>query len=443
MSDPRSTFSIGLQIAKEDTYSVAPDNGTNPNYWQGGRWIPITTQGIPDMWDRQETIFPEGRAGSRAMMNRRPVVGRRWSDGSFGFEMTSDFMPLLMYGALGSMSSNSVPSTDPLLKAEEPIPAETSELQVLDTQPSDGGAILRFSVNETSVGGWISVSGIDADGNGASEVISFSSAGSLYTRTSFSAIGASSIMVWSDNPATIDIHGFKYFEHTVSINETSNPSFSIMQFGDPTAGATSKLRMFTGMVVQEVELNTPADQRDGLVTGSVQFEGNPTATCDATSLTSVSAVQVWPAWVMSITREGVSYDKALDFSFTFNAGNRNYRTAAGVQNPQGAVYLSQSLEGSMRLFLEDEVEYNKWKGASSNNFVATWNSPYKLTTTDFQEITASMNSLYYDEVDRADDADLQVLEVDFMTINNADTGLLKMQFKNNIPGSAYSSYVVP
>jgi hypothetical protein len=438
MANPQSTFNIGLQIAKEDSYSVAPNSSANRFWWQGGRWIPITTTGTPDLTDRQATIFPEGRAGSRARYNRRPVVGRRWSDGDFGFDLTMDFMPLIAYGALGSLSSNAVPSTNGASMLEvEPIPAATSKSVVLANQPGDGGALLQMYVGGTSVGGWVTVTGVDADGFGASETVSFTSAGSLYTRTSFSAIGASSITAWSDNVATISINGFQYHEHTAYVNNTSNPSFSIQRYGDPTAGATSKIRLLPGMVITEFELNTPAEARDGLVTGTVSFEGNPTTTCNASNIPSVSPIRVWPAWVLSVTRAGVSFTKALDFSFKVTAGNRNYRTAAGTQNPQGAVYLSNMVDGSMRLLLDSEEEYNYWRGASSNNFVASWNSPYRLNTNNFQQMVASMNQLYFSDVSQGEDADLQILETDFQNIVDSDNGILKMYFKNNIPGSAY------
>ncbi len=440
MATPRSTFSIGLQIAKEDNYSVAPNSSTNGFWWQGGRWIPVTTNGTPDLWDRQATIFPEGRAGSRARYNRRPVVGRRWSDGDFAFDMTMDFLPLIAYGVLGSLSSNSVPSTNGASMLElEPVAAATSKSIVLVNQPGDGGAILQIYVGGTSAGGWISLSGIDADNIGASEVISFSSAGSLYTRTSFSAIGASSIRAWSDNAATISINGFQYWEHTVSAHNTSNPTFSIQRHGDPTAGATSKMRLLPGLVVTEMEINTPADSRDGLVTGSVSWEGAPTATCNATSLPSVSPIRVWPAWVMSVTRSGQTFDKALDMNLTIMGGNRNYLSAAGVQGPQGVVHLSQAVEGSMRLFLDSEDEYNHWKGASSNNLVCSWNSPYKLNTNNFQSMVCSMNQLYFSDVNSTESDELQVLETDFNTIVDSDNGIIKFYFKNNIPGSAYGA----
>ena len=435
--NPQSTFNIGLQIAKESSYSVAPNSSVNGFWWQSGKWIPITTTGTPDLTDRQATIFPEGRAGSRARYNRRPVVGRRWSDGDFGFDMTMDFMPLIAYGALGSMSSNSVPSTVPSLLEGEPIPAEASKLLVLADQPSDGGAILQMYIGGTSAPGWVSLSGIDADGIGASEVVSFSSAGSLYTRTSFSAIGASGITVWSNNDATLSIRGYQYWEHIVSVHPTSNPTFSIQRHGDPSAGAASKMRMIPGLVVTEFELNTPADATDGLVTGTVSFQGAPTATCTATTIPSVSPIRVWPAWVLSIQRDGADYQKALDFSFSFQSGNRNFLSAAGQQGPQGVVFLSNMLEGSMRLLLDNEVEYNRWAGASSNRFTATWSSPYKLNTNNFQTMVASMNQVYFDEVSFGEADDLQILEVDFRGIPDADTGLVKFYFKNNLPSSSY------
>lgn len=441
MPNPQSTFAIGTQVAVEATYSLAPSTSKNPNWWQGGRWMNVTAQDIPDLWDNQATIFPQGRSGSRARRNRRPIVGRRWSEGGFNFDVTIDFLAMVAYGALGSLSSNMVPSTDFELLNEEPIPADTSKNLVLASQPSDGGAILRFWVSGTSAGGWISLSGIDADGNGASEVISFTSGGSFYSRISLSAVGASSIQIWSNNTATLDIQGIQYWEHTISVNETSNPSFSVQRLGDPTAGATSKMRLLPGLVVTDFSLNAPAEARDGLLSSEVNFEGNPTATCDAPTLPSASPALIFPAWVTSITREGESYTKALDFSFDYDAGNRNYRTAAGTQNPQGAVYLSQELTGSMRLLSEDESEYNKWKGASVNDFVVTFTSPYKLNTGNFLSFTASMNSLYFEEVDGGEDDDLQVLEVDFATINDADTNLLKMYFKTNVPGTAYGNSV--
>ena len=441
MPTTRATFSTGLKVAIEDAYSVAPGTSGNSGWWQGGRWFDITTDGLPDMDDRQATIFPQGQAGLRAMNNRPPVIGRKWSDGSFNYEITSDFITLLAYAALGSLSSNMVPSTTFELLNDEPLADGTSKSLVLAAQPSDGGAILRMWITDTSAAGWVSVSGIDAYGNGASEVVSFSSAGSFWTRTSFSAIGASGIQVYSDNGGSITIQGVQAYQHIISVNETSNPSMSIERHGDPSAGATSKSRMHTGMVVQSFSIDTPAEVRDGLVTGSVSLEGNPTATCTATSLNAVSAVNVWPSWVLSLTRDGTAYNKVMNFSIEYTAGNRNYRTATGYQNPQGAVYLGQELTGSIDILLNDETEYNRWQGASSNNIVAKWDSPHKLTSASNQLIYASMNQLYFEDLSKGDADGLLNLTGNFRTINDANNGLVKFLVRNNVPGVAYGNSV--
>lgn len=49
MANTRASFSIGLKIGKEDSYSVAPPMDTNPEWFQGGRWLSITTEGMPDI----------------------------------------------------------------------------------------------------------------------------------------------------------------------------------------------------------------------------------------------------------------------------------------------------------------------------------------------------------------------------------------------------------
>lgn len=437
---PQTTFNIGLQLAVEEVYGLAPSTSKNPNWWQGGRWFPAVTSETPDLWDDQATIFPQGRAGSRSRRTRRPVTGRQWSGGGFAVDWTMDLLPLIAYANLGGLSSNMVPSSDFDLLNEEPIPAGASKSLVLATQPSDGGAILRFWVSGTSVGGWISIQGITADGVGASEVISFTSAGSLYSRLSLSAIGASSITMWSDNDATLDIQGIKYWEHIVS-TASYNPTLSIQSLGDPTAGAASRMRLFPGMVSTDFAFNAPADQDDGLLTGEANFMGAPTATCAAPLIPSASPALVIPAWTTQFTREGNTYDKVLGMTLDYQSGNRNYKSAAGQQGPQGVVFLSRELTGSFRLFLENEIEYDKWRGASGNSIVGTWNTQSKLTATDFEAFNASMLQLYFEDVSRGEDNDLQILETDISTIEDASAGILKFWFKNRVPGTAYGNTV--
>lgn len=442
MPNPVASFKTGLKVAIENTLSVAPNASTNPGWWQGGRWFDITTDGFPSLQDEKAIIFPAGQAGLRALNNRAPVVGRTWSEGGFGFPITEDFLGAMLYGALGGLSTNRVDGTNFSLLAAEPVVGGTEKLLVLTNQPSDGGAILRFDIKGASAGGTISISGIDSHGNPASEVISFASAGSFYSRQSFSAIGASSISIsGSHGGGTVDVNGIQYWEHVFTFNNTSNPSFSIERYGDPTAGAASKSKMHLGMVVTELTFTNPASQEDGLFMGEVNFVGDPTATCNAGSLAATSAMKVWPAWTQKITKNGVNWYKATNFTMAINAGNRNYMTAAGTQNPQGRVYLGQEVTGSFDMLVDSEEEYNDWAGASSMTMVNTWTSPWKLTSSQNQQLIASLTQTYLESIDSSDDDGIFSLSGDYRTINDANNGLAKFVLRNGIPGTAYGNNV--
>lgn len=443
MTTPVASFKTGLQVAIEDSEAVAPGLSSNAYWFQGGRWFDIVTSEQSNLGDRQPNIFPSGAAGRRAMNVRAPVIGRQWSDGDMAMDISSDLLPLFAYAAMGTLSTNRVNSTDFDLLTDEPLEGGQLKQLVLTNQPSDGGAILRFLISGASAGGTISISGIDVNGNGASEIISFSSAGSLYTRTSFSSIAASGIEISGSHAGTsVTINGIQYWEHIISFNNTSNPRLSILRYGDPTTGNPDTIRRHhPGMVVQNLNLENPAGTRDGIFTGTVTVEGYPTATCTAGSLNSVSPILVWPSWTQKITKNGADWFKATNFSMAINSGNRNYRAAAGKQNPQGQVFLMQEVTGAFQILADDAAEYNEWRGASAIQMVSEWTAPWKLTSTQNQLISASMNSLYLENVTPGDEDDVFVLSADFRTIENADTGLLKMRFLNNVPGIAYGNNV--
>ena len=192
---PIASFKQGIKISTEASNSSCPPDGA---WWQGGRWHDVITDGLPDIGDRQGLIFPTGHSGRRSMNQQPPVVGRKWSEGEFDANVTADFIGLLLHGAMGGLSSNSIPSSTPSLLGLESLNAGSKSL-VLANAISNGGGVLQFLITGTSGGGTILASGIDSYGNGASEAISFSSAGSFYFRTSFSSIAASGIQIRSQN----------------------------------------------------------------------------------------------------------------------------------------------------------------------------------------------------------------------------------------------------
>ena len=431
----KTAFQVGLLMAIEETEGIAPNSSLNRYSFQGGRWISITTDEIPDIQHRQAQIFPTGYSGRRARNTRSPVAGRQWSDGTMNMPVTADFFPALLYAAMGSASVNRVPSTDAIL-GDTDLAAEASTFVILDGDPSDGGAILEFVITDASTGGHISVQGIDANGRGASEIISFDGAGTFHTRTSFSAIAPSSIFIYTTNSGSVTVNGVQYWDYTISENNVDNPTLSVERLGDPRAGATSKAFVMTKLGVQSLTMSIPAEQRDGIITTGVTLEGNPAATCDAGNQVAASAAYVWPSWGLKITRDNSNWFQVTNADLNYVAGVRNYRAAAGVQHPQGTVFGSRELTGNLNALVVDEAEYNRWLGLSSQTIGWEITSQRRLTTAQTLQMNCSMNGLFIENGSLEEDDDALTFNMSYRNVEDASDGLMKWNIKTNLPPTA-------
>lgn len=438
---PKTTFDQGIMMAVEtDQRSEAP-SGNNLFWWQGGGWFNVVTDGVPSVYDQQALIFPVGHSGKRTMHQQPPVPGRKWSAGDINAVATAEFLPLFLYGALGSASHNTVPSTVSVLMAASGIESDGQQF-VPTAQPSDGGAILQIPILGTNGSGYLVVHGNDTEGNAASETLSWDAdAAVLYTRTSFSSITGIDVDSVATIGGSIAVNGIKEFRHTISPGSIC-PTFSVERIGDPSAGAASKSFMHTGMVLQSMGMDSPAATRDGIINISSTWEGDPTATCTAKSIQEASGVRLWPAWILSLTRDGVSYINPTNHTMTVDAGNRNYRSAAGVQNPQGSFYGGRELTQSFDLLLANESEFNRWRGASKQNLVLTWNTPWKLSTAQNVNLTASLTDTYLETVATGEDDDAFVYSADARSIANALNDLGTFLSIDNIPPNAYGASTV-
>jgi len=290
--------------------------------------------------------------------------------------------------------------------------------------------------------GTLQVCGLDSHGNAASENLSWDAdAAVLYTRTSFSSVTGIQMVSAATIGGSIAVNGIKYFTHTITPGP-SNPTFSIERLGDPSAGAASKSFMHPGMVLQNMTIDSPAATRDGVITVSSTWEGDSTATCTAKAVQEASGVRLWPAWTLSLTRDGVAYINPTNHSLTINSGNRNYRSAAGVQSPQGSFYGGREMTQSFDLLLDNEVEFNRWRGASKQNLVLTWQSPWKLTGTQNATMTASLTDTYLESVSGGEDDGAFIYSAEGRTIANATDDIATFQLIDNIPPNAYGGSAV-
>lgn len=439
--EPQSVFGQGLKMAIETDQRGEAPSGNNLHWFQGGKWFDIVTDGLPTIYDQQAIIFPAGHAGKRDMNQQAPVQGRKWSAGDANAVLTHEFIGQWLYGALGAASHNAVPSTVSALMATSPIEADGVTF-ALTAQPSDSGATLQIATSGTNGSGNLTVAGTNAEGNAASENISWDADGAtMYTRTSFSAVTGITINSVATIGGSIAVNGVKHWVHTIWA-AASNPTFSIERIGDPSAGAASKSFLHTGMVIQNLGMDTPAAVRDGIVTVSSTWEGDPTSSCVAKTINEASGVRIWPAWSLSLTRDGVSYTRPTNHTLTINSGNRNYRSAAGVQSPQGTFFGAREVTQSFDLLLDDETEFNRWRGASQQNLVLSWVSPWLLSTGQYATMVASLTKTFLENVATADDDGAFSYSADGRTIVDDTNGVARFQLTDNIPAEAYGGSTV-
>ena len=440
---PESTFSVGLMLAVEtDKRSEAP-SGNNAFWFQGGNWFSMITDSLPSIYDQQALIFPVGHSGKRSINQQPPIPGRKWSAGDATGIATAEYLGQFLYGAMGTASHGTAPGTDNVLLAASGIEADNQQY-TLTAQPSDGGAVLQIPITGIGGSGRLQIRGTDVEGNAASEVLSWDAeapSAVMYSRTSFS--GVDSILMQSSQSlgGSLAVNGIKFFTHTITAGP-SNPTFSIERLGDPAAGAASKSFMHTGMVIQNLTLDAPAATRDGVITVSSTWEGDATATCDAKSIQEASGVRLWPAWILSVTRDGATFLNPTNNSLTINSGARNYRSAAGVQGPQGSFFGGREVTQSFEMLLDNEVEFNRWRGASRANLVFTYTAPWKLTTGQNVVLTASMTNTYLNNVTGNDDDGMFMYSAEATNVADADNDVAKFILIDNIPPEAYGGSTV-
>ena len=292
MPGPVAVFNRGTKMSVELNRGVAPNTGmATSGWWHGGSWHDFITDSIPTFVDQEAVIFTNSFAGRRAMNQQQPVVGRKWSEGDVSVPAVGDSLGLLLYGAMGDASTNALP-TGVLLAA-----VGVGGSHNLTTQPNnggrEGGRHLRFTMANQTDGGTISVCGLDIDGNGASESITFRNNGVYYSRTAYSSIGNSGITITGISGGSIAVTAMDGFQHRFTpASGSSGVTFSIQSFGNPAAGATSRMFVHTGMVLKERTLESDAAAPDALFMATATYEGDPTATCTAGSLNSASPMRI-------------------------------------------------------------------------------------------------------------------------------------------------------
>jgi hypothetical protein len=92
----------------------------------------------------------------------------------------------------------------------------------------------------------------------------------------------------------------------------------------------------------------------------------------------------------------------------------------------------------MQLLVDDENEFLRWQGASKQAIRFLWTSPWRLTTADYQTMSASMLSAYTEgDVSPQEDEQAWALGVNMRAANNDSAGVISFSLKSNVPPTAY------
>jgi hypothetical protein len=196
------------------------------------------------------------------------------------------------------------------------------------------------------------------------------------------------------------------------------------------------------MVIADMTMNAPAEQRDGIINIESNWEGDPSATCVAKGIQEASSLRIWPSWITTVTRDGVTYTRPRNVAFTVNTGNRNFRSAAGVQTPQGSFYGAREATGSIELLLSDETEFLRWRGASAQPFVFTFTAPWALTTTQNEQLETSMTNVYLENVETGEDDGLFLYSSDFRSVVDAENEIAAYKIISGMPPEVYGGSTI-
>ena len=433
-----STFSQNLKVSTEIDRGSAPSGTRAGRQWcEGGRWFDVITDGLPSIQDQMAVIFPSGHAGDRRMNQQAPVVGRRWSEGDLSAPLVGDFIGVLLYAAFGAASTNMTPSSSAASKlVAEPLSDPKS--LVLNNSLHDGGNLLRFDVVGIDGPGTISVCGVDAYGNTNSELITVPARGLVWGRTSWSSIAASGIAVSGLSAGTLTIVGVRNYTHTYTHASTA-PTLAFERQGVPTTGEGSAnlSHIHPAMVLKSLTFEFNAEQVDGLVMVSADFEGDPSGASAKTTLHGASTMKIWPSWATRVRRDnGTQWDVVQSMNLTIAPANANYRAAAGVQGPQGSFFGGTEATGNIEILLTNEAEYRKWLNASEIQMHALIDSPWKMAGSLNYQISASLPA-YLENLQLNDSDGKFILSGDYRIVRN-DNFAFAVQVRNNVPGVAYS-----
>jgi len=420
----RSTWERFVNIAIEPSWGSDPTAG----WWnQLGKWIELPVQeGVGGLTFEETKIRPRAVAGKRSLDQMPPLDGAQVTGGTLDVLAIPDSLGWLLYAALGAESvSATADSNNSLLSAYDMSGGDTS----LTSQP-DATSVLALTVASLAGSGNITITGTDINDDSISETIAVSADGTYYTRKMFKSVVTDGVAIAAGiTGGTLTIDGYNKYVHTFTCADT-NPSLQIEDYGDPSAGS-GKSWFYKGMVISELGLSFDVTDEGGILTLKPTFAGKTRTAASKTSA-RVSPHVPLAGWTAS-ANNGSAFNKIISMDLTIKPNAGVYRAAVGSQSPAGAKYGGRLVEGTMRILVEDNTEYDKWAGNTLEDMVITFTSPELLSGSTYASLVLDLSAMYYETFPIEDADGIYAAATTFFTVEDATDNVVKATLTTCLP----------
>jgi len=367
-------------------------------------------------------ILPTGQLGYRSLHQLVPIEGRRRTAGTIDFDFMPDIGGLLLWWAMGSVSSTpTADASNPLRVAA--VWADGTQFAVTNPTVPAALSITLAGTTVANANATIVIVGTDINGEAITETLTIQQSagavdvdGDYYTRYVYATVTGITITgVTVAGAATCAVNGYNYTTHTFSMYDTQ-PTFKMEEFGLPSSTSGSS-HFHRGLICSSFSLAFDAAAMEGIMAESLEAEGmypiTGSPTCARPRLPVLAPMA---AWTCAISRGGSAYRKALGGEISLDTGASSHEVATGTQDPFGAVWGPRDLTLTLRVNAEDASEFGWLENQTVSNISIVFTSPYRISGDTYYSLTLAMTRAYITSHTDSESDDLIQTELVFNPI---------------------------
>lgn len=397
----------------------------------GGSYVMLPINADVGLQSHIEKGLSEGRSGYREMYTTAPVVGNKRSEGGLQGDLLPDSAGILLYAALGAVTSTPVEDAKGTLCTDADISSDAGVLTI--TAPTSS-VFLRFVI--TAAAGTamsITVVGVDANGDTVTEVLPVTlatGAATVQTRHSFHTITSCTAAGFTQGAA--EVKGYVTSGHVFTLAETP-ASYTVVNLGD-SGRDSGEAGFYSGCVLKSVRFDIDASSPAARASYQSEWIGEPADYATAPVLyTPVD--KPFAGWNAAVTVEGSAYYRVLRATLNLNPNNTLIWSADGSQSPHYPIGGQFAMTGQLVLVSEDETEWEYFANNTELNIEITLTNPVdKLDAATSKSLKFELTRTYFSNAQPGNHNGAEALTVDFITNRDSSDGALKATLTNAVYG---------